>query len=360
MSIDMGVRFKQKIVIGVYLGVLAGLFLPTGLALAATSSSSSLTTSPISVSLNDKPGQTTTTTLEVENNGTQPVSVGVQLKTFTASGDSGQAAIVSPVSSDTSLSWVHFSQTTFTALPGVFTPIQMTISLPKGADLGYYYAIIFRPILAVKSGANTNKFTLSNAILVLVDTGSSNEVRQLQVNSFTSSKKLYQYLPATFSVNIRNSGNIYVPPQGAIYISRTASGSNPIATLSINKSGGRVLPKSNRVFTAAWSSGFPKYEPELVAGQPLTKKNGQPIDKLVWNFADVDQFRFGKYYAHLTLVYNNGQRDIPIYGSVSFWVIPWKLLLIAFVLILIPVLFFIMALRYRRMYRKSRRLKQEK
>jgi hypothetical protein len=31
-------------------------------------------------------------------------------------------------------------------------------------------------------------------------------------------------------------------------------------------------------------------------------------------------------------VYNDGQRDIPINGSVSFWVVPWKLILILLVI----------------------------
>ncbi|MGB3073255.1 MAG: hypothetical protein WBB68_03290, partial [Candidatus Moraniibacteriota bacterium] len=36
--------------------------------------------------------------------------------------------------------------------------------------------------------------------------------------------------------------------------------------------------------------------------------------------------RFGKYTAKMLLVYDDGTRDIPIEGVVSFWVMPWRLI----------------------------------
>ena len=48
--------------------------------------------------------------------------------------------------------------------------------------------------------------------------------------------------------------------------------------------------------------------------------------KLTWNFADASKLRFGKYTAHLFLVYDDGMRDVPIEGTVTFWVVPWRLL----------------------------------
>jgi hypothetical protein len=328
-------------------------------ATAAFAAGSSLTTSPVTLNLNVQPGHSETSTLQVQNNGTKAISVGVVVRSFKAQGTSGQAAIEAPSSSDPSLSWVHFSQSTFTAQPGVWTSIKMTITLPPTANLGYYYAILFKPILPVNTTTDTNTVTLSNAILALVDTGSSNEVRQLQVSSFTSSKKLYEYLPATFSIEVHNSGNIFVPPQGELYISKSSSFHSILATLDINKSAGHVLPDSSRIFTAQWSDGFPQYDPVLIAGQPVFKKNGQPVEKLNWNFANVSKLRFGKYYARLALVYNNGQRDIPIYATVSFWVIPWKLLSIVLIILLLPIILIVIAFRYRRMYKKSRKPKHE-
>jgi hypothetical protein len=315
---------------------------------------SNLTTSPISADLNIAPGTSASTTLQVENNGPRAISVAVELKTFRANGVTGQAAIVTPPANDPSPSYVHFSQNSLTLQPGVFTPIQMTVALPVSADLGYYYAVLFQPILSTGGTSNTNKVTLSNAILVLVDSGSANEKRSLQVASFTASKKVYEYLPANLSVTVRNNGNIYLPPEGTIYISRQPTGGNVLATLSLNKSGGRVLPSSSRTFTVSWDDGFPSYQTETLAGQPVLNKKGQPIQQLKWNFSNTNHFRFGKYYARLALVYSNGQRDVPIYGLVSFWVIPWKLILAVIILIAIPIVLLVLALRYRRLYKRMK------
>jgi hypothetical protein len=357
----MGVRIKTGLTLGLLFSLIVGILLPSSIALADPTAPATITTSPVATSLNIQPGQSETTTLSVENNGTTPISVAVELRTFSASGDGGEAAISNGSDqSDPSLGYVHFSQTTITANPGVWTPIKMTISLPVNANLGYYYAVLFQPLLSIKSQKGASTYLSSNAILVLVDTGSTNEVRRLEVSSFTATKKLYEYLPATFNVKVHNSGNIFLPPVGSIYITRTETLSNVIATLGVNKVGGRVLPESSRVFSASWDQGFPSYVPATLDGQPVDKKNGQPVLHLQWNYADANNFRFGKYYAHLVLAYSNGQRDIPIVATVSFWVIPWKLILIALVLLLIPITMLIMALRYRHMYRKSRRSTKEK
>ena len=59
--------------------------------------------------------------------------------------------------------------------------------------------------------------------------------------------------------------------------------------------------------------------------------------ELKWNIADASKFRFGKYTAKLLLVYDDGKRDVPIEGEVSFWVIPWRAIGIAsfFVLLIL-------------------------
>jgi hypothetical protein len=40
----------------------------------------------------------------------------------------------------------------------------------------------------------------------------------------------------------------------------------------------------------------------------------------------VPKLRWGKYTANLLLVYDDGTKDVPIEGTLSFWVIPWRLI----------------------------------
>jgi hypothetical protein len=310
---------------------------------AASDTGTNITTSPISTSLTGKPGQSITTTLEMENNESSPIPIQVQLEKFRADGTNGQAQIMAGTASDVFLSWAHLSRTSFIAQPGAWSPVKLTINLPKTASLGYYYAVIFKPQTTLLPGQKTsNNIKSGNAILILVDANSGNAHPKLAVASFTATKKLYEYLPAEFSVEIHNTGNIYLPPAGDIYISRSSTGNDPITTIPINPNIGNVLPGTSRIFQQAWSNGFPVFVPKTVNGQKVTDKKGRVIEQLQWNFSQADKLRFGKYYAKMVMVYNNGLIDVPVDATLSFWVIPWKLLtIVVLVLVLVAVGLFV-------------------
>lgn len=316
----------------------------------------SFTTSPVSVDMVVSPGTSATTTLQIINNGSQAVPISMVLETFSANGTNGEASIAPFAPGDPSPTWVSFSTTHFTASPGIWMPVKLTLTLPKQAVFGYYYAVIFKPVIPTSSASHTATLEGSNAVLLLVDTHSANEQRQLTVNSFSVSKRLYEYLPASFAVTVRNSGNIYVLPIGDIYISRRSDFSSIIDTISVNGGHGNVLPKSVRQFQAQWSDGFPVFRTETVGGQPVMH-NGQPVQHLAWDFTQLSKFRIGRYYAHLALVYNNGTQDIPIDSVVSFWVFPWKLfaVLLLIILIILVGLFGVAHALYTRLRRRSRK-----
>ena len=70
-------------------------------------------------------------------------------------------------------------------------------------------------------------------------------------------------------------------------------------------------------------------------GKAVIDDNGNAVYDVKWDFSKADKFRFGKYTAHALVVYDNGERDIPLEAKVSFWVLPWKLMAIALVLVLL-------------------------
>ena len=315
----------------------------------------SITTSPISLDLNIKPGTSTSATVQLMNNNPSPVAVAVQVETFSANGTNGEAALQALPAGSPIQSWVHFSQTTFTAQPGVWTPIKVTFDIPSSASLGYYFALLFKPVIPTLNAPHTTILKGSNAVLVLIDTKSANEQRIVQVASFGTTKGLYEYLPVTFNVTVRNSGNIFLAPVGDIFISQSSDFTKVISSLGVNTSQGNVLPDSVRTFQVNWSKGFPVYQPKTIAGQPVTK-NGVIQQQLNWDFNQSANFRFGKYYAHLALIYNNGTQDIPIDSVISFWVIPWKLLSVLLLIVLL-ILFGLFAVG-RLIYKSIRRIKR--
>jgi hypothetical protein len=283
----------------------------------------------------------------------------MEVKTFGAYGSSGQAAITNFSSGNPAQGYIKLTPSTFTAPPDQWSYVQASISIPKTASLGYYYALVFQP--ALPSGIPHPGHAVingSNAILILINTNSANESKQLGIAKFSVNKKLFEYLPANFSITVHNPGNIFLAPVGDIYISKNSNGSNTIDTLPINAGAGNVLPGTNRAFTATWSDGFPVFVAEDKDGQPVLSKSGNPVEQLKWKFADANKFRFGEYYARLALAYNNGTREVLLNSTVSFWVIPWKLLLVALLILLIilAALFIII----RSIWRKIRAHKKPK
>jgi len=305
---------------------------------AATNSGSNLTTSPVSVTLSWTPRSAGTTTLQLQNNGLNPTPIQVKLEKFRASGEAGQAEIFDPGPSDASLSWVHFSDTSFVAQPGVWKQVTMTITVPETAAFGYYYAVVFSPTSKGLPLPGANAFRGANAVLVLLNVHTPGEKNQLQIASFTASQNVYQYLPATFTVKVRNTGDIYAAPRGDVYISAGDGSGKVIDTIELNQAQGNVLPATSRDFTLVWDDGFPHYVTKRVNGQIASDSSGQPQTELQWDASKLTHLRFGRYTARLVMVYNDGIRDIPLTARVSFWVIPWTMLLIGVVLVVLMAL----------------------
>jgi hypothetical protein len=68
---------------------------------------------------------------------------------------------------------------------------------------------------------------------------------------------------------------------------------------------------------------------------------------LKWDLQKGNKLRMGRYTAHLLMVYDNGQRDIPLEATVSFWVLPWKLLLMVLGIIIGPAIIVYLFMRWR-------------
>ena len=336
----MNSMFRQKsaiIALFVLLLSISSEVLTTSNAYAAANvvPGSVLTTSPIAADLSAKPGQSVSTNLQVENNGTVAETINVKLEKFKPLGNTGQATIYKPSSSDASVKWVNFSRTSFVAQPGVWNTVTATINVPDNATQGYYYAVLFEPQTGVVDTTKheTNIVKGANAIFMLLNTNSANETRRLIVTNFESQHSVYEFLPASFNISVQNAGNIFLAPEGNIFITRSPTGKT-IDSLSFNAAGGNVLPNSSRVFQATWSDGFPVYQEKKINGEIVSGSNGQPIQRLVWNSnSSFSKIRFGKYYAHLAFVYNNGITNVTTNATVSFWVIPWKLILTIIVII---------------------------
>lgn len=281
-----------------------------------------LTTSPLPINLVTVPGKPVTTELRVKNSGSTTEDLQVGLLKFAANDLSGQPRLLDPEPGDDYFSWVTFSEDRFTAEPNVWHSITMTVNVPESAGLGYYYAVTFTRAqdVDVDEGAGLHGGT---AVLVLMDVQVPYARRSIEVASFKASRSVYEFLPAEFSLELKNTGNIHLIPSGSIFITK---GDDEVAVLSINEARGNVLPESSRQFTTAWNDGFPHYEDVEENGQMLKNEDGTPKRTLKWNLGEIGKLRFGKYKATLLAVYDDGQRDVPLEAVLIFWVIPWRII----------------------------------
>ncbi len=312
----------------------------------------SLTTSPLPISLVATPGSSTTTDLRIKNSGTQNERITIKLMKFEAFGEDGKPKIEDRGPGDSYFDWVKFSEPTFTLEPNVWKTIKMTINLPKSAAFGYYYAVSFvRSNEGVSSQPRQTTLQGAPATLVLLEARVPGAKRKLNVVEFSTDHKLYEFLPTTFRIKLRNEGNVHVAPAGSIFIGRSSR--QQTGLVSINQDRGSILPASNRQFSAKWADGFPVYKLKENNGEVELDSHGKQKQSLVWDLTQANKLRFGHYTATLTMAYNDGTRDVPVEAEVGFWVIPWRI--IAGVLLVLALVGLGLRSSIRNLWRRIRR-----
>jgi len=149
---------------------------------------------------------------------------------------------------------------------------------------------------------------------------------------FSTENSFYEYPPVKFALNFENTGNVHVRPHGNIFI-KDAFG-RQVGILDINGGQGNVLPQSVRIFNSTWDDGFITVEPKLVGGQPKLDKNGKAETELKIRFDRILDLRIGNYTASTLIVISTDTRDIPFEAQTSFFVFPWKVVIVAILFII--------------------------
>ena len=283
---------------------------------SAQTSGLKLAVSPLPINLVTDPNSTVTADLRVKNEGSTTEKIRVGLMKFSAFGESGSPRLLDRESGDNYFDWVKFSEDSFDVAPGEWKTLTMTLTVPESASFGYYYAVTFSrdtPSVAKTSQPSTSVIG-ATAVLVLLEVRVPNAIRKVDLLDFSVSKKIFEFLPAQFSFRLKNSGNVHLVPKGNLFIT---SGQKTLAVLPVNDTRGNILPDSNRIYDVFWKDGFPLFSDQ---------KDPSTHPTLQWDFSQVPKLRFGKYTASLVLIYDDGQRDIPLESKVSFWVVPWRLI----------------------------------
>ena len=279
----------------------------------ASGSGQGLEISPPVIELSADPGQTITATIRVRNVASGPLIAKGKADDFGAGAtEDGQPRLLLEEQGATRYSlkyWIS-SVPDLKLAPQELKTATVNIAIPKNAEPGGHFGVI--RFTAVPPDLDGTGVALSASVGALVLLKVSGNVKDdLNLAEFSTGAldakglirtktNFFETGPVGFLVRLRNSGTVHEKGTGGITVTDTFG--NNVATVAVNEKGGNVLPDSVRRFE-----------------QSLAKKN-----------------LFGRYNAKLSLTYLGGQKKID--STTSFWVIPWKLILI--VIITLVILFF--------------------
>lgn len=286
-----------------------------------------LVVSPPSQAVETTPGVPANVEIKVQNLGIGTENIKATLMKFTARGQDGLPQLLDVGPNDESAKWVQISPAKFTAAPNNWQTVQVDINVPKTAAYGYYYAVVFSRDGAEQKVTPKQANLLGGAAgLVLLDVKAPGTKRIVHITEFSTPKKVTEFLASTFTVQMHNTGNTHVAARGNIVIYQ---GKKQVALLEVNLNKGYILPGTYRKFTAEWTDGTPVYKEKIVGGKAVLGKDGKPEKYLSYDNFNLGKLRIGRYTAKLNMVYNDGTRDVAETASLSFWVMPWRLLALA-------------------------------
>lgn len=286
----------------------------------------SLQVSPSPLIATVKPGIATTLDLRIRNTSSVTQALKMGMRSFTIDETSGKVNLQKTSPADVAR-FVRFEQPTFSVAAGAIFTQKVIIETPASAGFTYSFATTISQQDPPKAEKGKTALQGTIAVFTLLNVDKPGATRQLTLTRLTAAQHVYEYLPADFSLTLKNSGNTLAQPKGTVYIQRHSDDPQPLAAIPLNQNGGFILPNTSRSIQASWNGGFPHYE-TTVDSQTQASQS-----KLSWQGGDVSKLRVGRYVAKVVATYDDGQRDVPLTAEVTFWVIPWRMLAVATLII---------------------------
>ncbi|MBC7512218.1 hypothetical protein H7142_00980 [Candidatus Saccharibacteria bacterium] len=275
---------------------------------------------PPVLNIKANPGDVVKSTISLRDVSTSPLVVRNQINDFVAAGEDGtpkllldeEAAEPSPYSLK---EWIQ-PLPQFTLQPREVNQLPVTIRVPANAAPGGYYAVV--RFTASPPGIDGSGVSLSASLGTLIllrvngDAKEDVKIEEFAATKNGSKKSLFESAPITFLTRIKNNGSSHEQPSGQITIKDMFG--NATANVNVNLAQNNILPASIRKFE-------------------------QPLDSTVIG----NKILFGRYTADLKMSY--GTQGQTITASTSFWVIPYRLVGFALLLILIVIVVIRIALK---------------
>lgn len=256
--------------------------------------------SPALVDLNAERGKTYTIKLRVTNVTPATLVYSSEVNDFTSKDETGapQVLIGSSLPPAASvIGWVSTDQE-FTLASRETRIIYATVTIPADAEPGGHYGALRFSGHAPELKETGVGLSASAGMLMLIRVaGNINESAKLESfftalpSDKTKQASLFENSDIGFVTRINNDGNVHVKPVGNIQIHDVFG--NAVGTVAVNDTSSNVLPHSIRRFEGEFKGNW----------------------------------LFGYYTADLTIGY--GSTGQAITNTISFWVIPYKLIIVS-------------------------------
>lgn len=269
---------------------------------AATDNAQGLQISPVLVDILADPGKTYSFKISILNVTTGDLLFKPIINDFQSKNDSGEPDIIldGTVPSTTLKGWISpIPDITVKAKKSV--EVNVSISVPVGAEPGGHYGVVrFSGIAPALDKSGVSLAASAGPLILLRVSGAVTE--KLVVKDFYTVRGKnrnvwFESSPITFIEKITNTGNIHLKPVGNLVVTNMFG--NTVASLKVNDEKGNILPSGTRSFS-----------------QKLESK-----------------IMFGRYTANLALAY--GTTGQALTSTISFWVIPYKIIILSLATLII-------------------------
>jgi hypothetical protein len=303
------------------IAILLGLFFGTPHSLA-------LTISPPVTEINGDPGSTVQGALKLYNETKQEAVVYGSTANFKAkengAGEPEFIDLDEQIQTKDLASWLKIPSGNFTIKPLDWQTVIFEINIPKNAEPGgHYAAVFFSPNNPAINGDGTVSLNYKAGGLILLSV--SGDVKQEgSLKSFfvKDNKRFFESIPVAMQLVVGNNGNLHFRPGGAIEV-RNIFGQKVTDLPILNSdTGGNVLPQSTRRYDITWGETDAKNLP-----QGFWKKAKY----------EFKNFHLGLYKAKAIVALPLGKNE---FGDLSFWIVPWQLLIVMFFSLVVFVLLF--------------------
>jgi hypothetical protein len=294
--------------------VLIGLFL-------IANKVNALTLSPARLEISGDPGQTLTEKMVLINENNDTETFYSSYANFGAQGESGDPSFIT--ATDDLGTWIT-TQPSIVLKPGESQTIPFTITIPKNAEPGGHFAVVFwgtasPQVSSVGIGAKSGLL-----VLLSVNGNVKQDAGFLNFNT-VNHQFWYSTLPVSFEYRLKNAGGDRIKPVGPLTIRDTIF--FPAQVLDANPGSGNALPGSTRRFQVDWINYT--HPNDYVAPTGFFAKFWSNVNYQWKNFA------IGLYSANLNVAYGTNNQHAK--ATVFFFVFPWQLALVMLIIIVLLV-----------------------